>query len=169
MFLCILVGCILGCISYGSLLYFIVLPQIKKFGPGPQEQILLPGIPASFGPVIGLFMFAWTASAAIHWIVPTIGITIYAMSVFILMQCIFLYIPTSYPQYMSSLFAANDFFRSALACGSILFASPMFNNLGVGRGVSLLGGLAVLGIIGMLLLFKYGASLRARSKFATSG
>lgn len=147
----------------------MIIPQIKKFGFGSQEQILLPGIPASFGPPIGLFIFAWTARESIHWIVPTIGITIYATSVFILMQCIFLYVPSSYPQYMSSLFAGNDFFRSALACGSVLFAQPMFASLGVGQGVSLLGGLSVLGIIGMLLLFKFGAQLRARSKFAVTG
>lgn len=98
-FLCILVGCFLAIIAYGSLLFFVVTPQIKKFGMGPQETILLPGLPASFGPTIGLFMFAWTARSSIHWIVPTIGITLYAGSVFIIMQCMFLYIPLSYPQY----------------------------------------------------------------------
>ncbi|KAI5459533.1 major facilitator superfamily domain-containing protein [Mariannaea sp. PMI_226] len=168
-FLCILIGCLIGAIFYASLLYFMVVPQIKKFGMGPQEQVLLPGLPASFGPTIGLFLFAWTARASIHWIAPTIGIGIYAMTSFVLFQCIFLYIPLSYPQYTSSLFAANDFFRSALACGSILYAQPLFGNLGIGKGVSLLGGLSVIGIIGMVLLVKYGANLRARSKFAISG
>jgi DHA1 family multidrug resistance protein-like MFS transporter len=167
-FICVLVGCLIAAFAYGSLLYFIVVPQIKKFGMGPQEQILLPGLPASFGPTIGLFLFAWTAQASIHWIAPTVGIAIYAGTSFILMQAIFLYIPLSYPQYTSSLFAANDFFRSAMACGSVLFAGPLFGNLGVGRGVSLLGGLSVIGIVGMVLLFKFGANLRARSQFAVS-
>lgn len=31
----------------------------------------------------------WTARASIHWIAGVIGITIYAISVFILLQCIF--------------------------------------------------------------------------------
>ncbi|KAH7120686.1 major facilitator superfamily domain-containing protein [Dactylonectria macrodidyma] len=167
-FLCVLIGCLVGATMYGSLLYFMVVPQIKKFGMGPQEQILLPGLPASFGPTIGLFLFAWTAKASIHWIAPTIGIGIYAMTSFILFQCVFLYIPLSYPQYTSSLFAANDFFRSALACGSILYAQPLFGNLGIGKGVSLLGGLSVIGILGMVLLFKFGANLRAKSRFAIS-
>jgi DHA1 family multidrug resistance protein-like MFS transporter len=72
----------------------------------------------------------------------------------------------SYPQYAASLFASNDFFRSALACGSILFARPLFVNLGVARGVSVLGGLSTLGIAGMICLYVFGAKLRARSKFA---
>jgi DHA1 family multidrug resistance protein-like MFS transporter len=70
--------------------------------------------------------------------------------------------------YAASLFAANDFFRSALACGSVLFAHPLFNNLGVARGTSLLGGLSVIGIVGIWLLYYYGARLRSLSKFALS-
>lgn len=85
---------------------------------------------------------------------------------FVVMQCIFVYVPLSYPQYAASLFAGNDFFRSALACGSIMFARPLFNNLGVGRGTSLLGGLSTMGVAGMFVLYYMGAKLRARSKFA---
>ena len=48
----------------------------------------------------------------------------------------------SYPQYAASLFAGNDLCRSAFAFAAILFARPMFINLGIGRGVSLLGGLS---------------------------
>ncbi|KAM0417314.1 hypothetical protein ACHAPT_012695 [Fusarium lateritium] len=166
-FLCIAIGCIIAIVAYGSFLYFVVTPRIKKVGMGPQENVLLAGLPTSFGPTLGLFMFAWTARASIHWIVPTIGITIYAGSVFTVLQCMFLYIPLSYPQYAASLFAANDLFRSALACGSILFAHPLYENLGIAEGTSLLGGLSVIGIIGMWLLYFYGAKLRALSKFAT--
>jgi DHA1 family multidrug resistance protein-like MFS transporter len=98
--------------------------------------------------------------------VGVVGLTIYAGSVFIIVQCIFVYIPLSYPQYAASLFAGNDFCRSAFAFGSVLYGRAMYVNLGVGKGVSLLAGLSVLGIIGMFLLYFYGAKLRARSKFA---
>jgi DHA1 family multidrug resistance protein-like MFS transporter len=168
-FLCILVSCIVGIAIYCSYLYFYMDPRVRKFGMPPQESRLVPALPASFGPTIGLFLFAWTARASIHWIVPTIGIAIYGATCFVVMQCIFIYVPLSYPQYAASLFAANDFFRSALACGSVLFAHPLFGNLGVARGVSLLGGLSVIGIVGIWLLYFYGARLRALSKFAISG
>ncbi|KAJ6031676.1 major facilitator superfamily domain-containing protein [Penicillium herquei] len=165
-FLCILVSCIIGIASYSAYLYFWMNPRIDKYGWPVQESRLLPALPSSFGPTIGLFLFAWTARASIHWIAPTIGITIYGATVFVVMQCIFVYIPLSYPKYAASLFAANDFFRSALACGSVLFAHPLFGNLGVAKGVSLLGGLSVIGIIGIWLLYFYGGKLRALSKFA---
>ncbi|KAF7590700.1 hypothetical protein BBP40_002536 [Aspergillus hancockii] len=167
-FLCILVSCILGIAIYVAYIYFWMNPRIRRFGFPPQEERLIPALPASFGPTVGLLLFAWTARASIHWIVPTIGITIYGATVFIVMQCIFVYVPLSYPKYAASLFAANDFFRSSLACGSVLFAHPLFGNLGVARGVSLLGGLSVIGIIGIWLLYFHGGRLRALSKFAMS-
>lgn len=74
----------------------------------------------------------------------------------------------SYPAYAASLFAANDFFRSCFACGSVLFARPLFINLGVPKGVTTLAGLSFIGVIGMMLLYHYGARLRARSKFAVA-
>ena len=167
-FLCILVSCILAVAVYTAYLYYYANPRLMKYGMADQENRLIPAIPCSVGPTIGLFLFAWTARSSIHWIVPTIGITIYGGTVFIIMQCIFVYIPLSYPMYAASLFAANDFFRSAFAAGSVIFAHPLFGNLGVAKGTSLLGGLSVTGIIGICLLYFYGAKLRARSKFAVS-
>ncbi|KAF5599104.1 H+ antiporter [Fusarium pseudocircinatum] len=166
-FICIAVGCILAIILYGLYLYYVLIPRMKKSDIAPQEEVLTPGLAACFGPTIGLFIFAWTARASIHWIVPVIGVTIYAGSIFTVPQVVFLYVPMTYPQYSASLFAANDFFRSALASGSILFAHPLFKNLGFAKGTSLLGGLSVIGIFGMWGLFFYGMKLRALSKFAT--
>jgi MFS transporter, DHA1 family, multidrug resistance protein len=83
----------------------------------------------------------------------------------LIMLCLFIYIPMSYPQYAASLFTANDFFRSAFAAGAVLYSRPMFLNLGVGQGCSLMGGLCFGCIGGMFALYYYGAAMRARSKF----
>lgn len=165
-FLCILVSCSLGIIVYISYIHFYLIPDILKNGMRAQESRLQPALLAVFGPPIGLFIFAWTANPDIHWIASVIGITIYGATVFVVMQCIFVYVPLSYPQYAASLFAGNDFFRSALACGSIMFARPLFNNLGVDKGVTLLAALSTLGVVGMFTLYFTGAKLRSRSKFA---
>ncbi|KAL8923684.1 MAG: hypothetical protein Q9208_004436 [Pyrenodesmia sp. 3 TL-2023] len=167
-FLCVLVACIIGIATYTLYLYYYLVPDILAHGLRAQEHRLVPALACVFGPVIGLFLFAWTANPDIHWIASVVGITIYAATAFVVFQCIFVYVPLSYPNYAASLFASNDFFRSSLACASILFARPLFLNLGVGRGVSLLGGLSVLGVVGMWALWWMGAGLRARSKFATA-
>lgn len=167
-FLCIFVSCIIGSAFYVGYLCYYMNPRIAKFGMPVQESRLAAALPASFGPAIGLFVFSWTARASVHWIIPTIGISIYVATGFVVNQCIYIYVPLSYPKYAASLFAANSFFRSALAFGSVLFAQPLFGNLGVPRGTSLLGGLSIFGILGIWLLYLFGARLRARSKFAIS-
>jgi DHA1 family multidrug resistance protein-like MFS transporter len=151
---------------YDMLILKVVIPDILKNGMGPQEGVLKPALIFVFGPTLSLFLFAWTSRADIHWMAPTVFLTIYPLSVFIVFQAIFAYIPLSYPQYAASLFAGNDFVRSFFAFGSVLFSRAMYINLGIGKGVSLLGGLSVLGWIGMYYLYFNGAKLRAKSKFA---
>lgn len=53
-----------------------------------------------------------------------------------------------------------------MAAGSIIYAHPLYVNLGIGRGTSILGGLAAGGVAGVYALWYFGAKLRARSKFA---
>ena len=72
----------------------------------------------------------------------------------------------SYPQYSASLFAGNDFVRSTLAAGAVHFSRPLFINLGVGPGISLLAGLTCGCVFGVYALYFFGAKLRARSRFA---
>ncbi|KAI4130878.1 MAG: hypothetical protein LQ341_006419 [Variospora aurantia] len=167
-FVCVLVSCIMGVAAYAAYLHFYLIPDILSRGLRAQEHRLVPALGCVFGPVIGLFIFAWTANPDIHWMASVVGITVYSASAFVVFQCIFVYVPLSYPTYAASLFASNDFFRSSLAFASILFARPLFVNLGVGKGVSLLGGLSCLGVVGMWALWWSGARLRARSKFATA-
>ncbi|KAI1368627.1 major facilitator superfamily transporter [Xylaria arbuscula] len=167
-FLAILVACLLGAVVYASYIHFYMNPRIRALGEPVPETRLVPALVAAVGPTLGLFVFAWTARPDIHWIAPTAGITLYGATVFVVFQCIFVYVPLSYPKYAASLFAGNDFFRSALAFAAVLFAPPLFEDLGVARGNSLLGGLSVVGVIGIWTLYIFGARLRSMSKFAIS-
>lgn len=87
-------------------------------------------------------------------------------AVFLIIQLIFVYLPLVYPQYAASLFAGNDFARSSLAFAGVLFSRPMFLGMGVGPGVSLLGAMTAVCIVGIFVLYFYGENLRARSRFA---
>jgi MFS transporter, DHA1 family, multidrug resistance protein len=116
----------------------------------------------------GLFMFAWTAKESIHWIVSLIGVVIFVIGFFLVMQSLFVYLPLSYAKYAASLFTANDLFRAVNGLAAVLFARPLFLNLGVDKGVTLLAGLTVGGCFGMIWLYYMGKSLRARSTFAVS-
>ncbi|KAL6820123.1 hypothetical protein J3E69DRAFT_341220 [Trichoderma sp. SZMC 28015] len=112
-----------------------------------------------------MFLFGWAARESIPWEIPTLGIVIYCGCSFVVGLGIFIHLPCSYTQYSASLFAANDALRSAFASAAILFGRPLYVNLGVGKGCSLLGGLSIFGVIGFWYLFIYGDKLRKRSKF----
>ncbi|KAK0758236.1 hypothetical protein N5P37_009538 [Trichoderma harzianum] len=165
-FLACEVGSILALLLYFAYLHFYMIPDNIKNGFREQEHRLLPAIFGSVVLPIGLFIFAWTARASIHWIVPLIGVTIFVLGQYMVIQGLFMYVPVSYPQYAASIFTGNDLIRSAVATGCILAARPMFINLGVHKGVTVLAGLSIMGIIGTLLMYKYGKTLRAKSKFA---
>lgn len=115
-----------------------------------------------------LVVKAWTARADIHWFPSLVGVATSMFGVFIITQCMFIYLPFTYPPYSGSLFAANGFARSMFAAGAILYAKPMFEKLGVDGGVSLLGGLTLLCCGGIYGLYFWGAQLRAHSQFAVS-
>ncbi|GAT31156.1 benomyl/methotrexate resistance protein [Aspergillus luchuensis] len=74
------------------------------------------------------------------------------------MQCVFLYIPACRPHYAGSDFAG--FLRSAFACGTVLFSRPLYENLGLMPGYSLLAGLTIGCVVGTHALYRYVEVLR---------
>ncbi|KAF2868490.1 benomyl/methotrexate resistance protein [Massariosphaeria phaeospora] len=165
-FLAVTVGVVVSIAWYWWYIYTVVEPAIRENGLGAPERRLIPALFVTFLVPIGLFIFGWTARPDIHWIVSCVGIALTTIGIFLIIQCIFLYLPLVYPQYAASLFAGNDFVRSAVAAGAIHFSYPMFHNLGVDRGVSLLAGLTIGCSFGVYALFFFGERLRAKSRFA---
>jgi DHA1 family multidrug resistance protein-like MFS transporter len=167
-FLSCLVGVSIAISLYFAYLYFYMVPDNKKHGLREQEHRLIPAIVGSVFITIGLLIFAWTSRPDVHWIAPLIGVAIFCIGHFWTMQSIFIYLPLSYTKYTASLFAGNSIWRSGIAVGCVAFARPLFVNLGVDRGVTLLGGFSVAGIMGTTAIYVLGKRLRARSKFAES-
>jgi DHA1 family multidrug resistance protein-like MFS transporter len=56
-FLTVIVGVLITGSMFFALLNWIVIPEMKKNGPGKQEDVLTPALIASFGAPIGLFLF----------------------------------------------------------------------------------------------------------------
>jgi DHA1 family multidrug resistance protein-like MFS transporter len=109
---------------------------------------------------------AWTARPSVHWIAPTIGLSMSIFGTYFIAQSVLLYIPNIYPRYAASIFSANSLSRSLFAMAAILFSRPMFLGMGIDGGVSLLAGLMVICSLLMAALWKWGKILRERSRFA---
>lgn len=171
-FLSVSVGVAIAIVIYCLYLHFYANPalraQLARGEFAAPEGRLNIGLYATIIAPGALLWFAWTSfnSPRIHWVVPTLAIVVLVAALFLVFQVIFIYLALSYPQYAASLFAMNDAVRSTIAAASIHFSTPLFHNLGVGRGVSLLSGLLVLGFIGILALRLKGPWLRSKSKFA---
>ncbi|TLD37454.1 MFS general substrate transporter [Venturia nashicola] len=137
-------------------------------GGKPVPEARLP--PMSIGGflfVIGLFLFGWTADPdKAPWPVSVVAAGFIGAGFnTIFQQCINFLVDT-YRLYAASAVSANTFLRSCLAAGLPLAARPMFHNLGVGPAMSILGGIAALALPVPFLFMRYGARLRAMSKFA---
>ncbi|OAA68561.1 Major facilitator superfamily domain, general substrate transporter [Niveomyces insectorum RCEF 264] len=168
-FICALTGMLIASVVIVAYHYLVMSRRFEKSSapPPPEEQLWL-GLFASFLLPVGLFIFAWTARADIHWVVCMVGVAIAMCGIIIITQAVLNYLPFTYPRYAGSLFAANTASRCLFAGAAVLFSPPLFRGLGVGGGVSLIAGLSVLCVFGLFGLYFYGADLRRRSKFAVT-
>lgn len=168
-YLAVLTAVVVGGVPYLGFIHFFVNKATKEGRKIQPETRLVPALVASLFMPTGLFLFAWTSDPRFHWIVPTIGVFLASGAVCIIIQSVFVYIALAYPAYVSSLLAANTFCRAVLALAAVLWSGPLYHDLGVGRGTSILGGLCGGCIIGVFVLWHWGHALRARSRFAVSG
>jgi len=97
---------------------------------------------------------------------PIIGSGWFAIGIFLLFNSVLNYLPDAYPEYAASVLAGNNFMRSSFGAGFPLFATAMYNNLGVAWASSLLGVLSICFIPIPFVLYEYGESIRRRSKMA---
>lgn len=165
-FLASVVGTAIAIVLYVPYLRYRANPLETLISANRHEETLIPALPAVSLTTVSLFLFAWTARGSINWAVPTTGIVLFAGSTFVIYQAVLTYIPQSYPKYVATLLAASDFTHSATAAVLIMVSPYIYEDLGISKGVTVLASISVVGIIGMYVLWKYGAEMRGRSTFA---
>ncbi|KAE9378828.1 MFS multidrug transporter-like protein [Stipitochalara longipes BDJ] len=134
--------------------------------PVPEQRLLPMMVGATLFP-IGLFWFAWTGNyPSIHWIVPTLSGLLTGAGIMTIFLQALNYLIDAYLMVAASAIAANTFLRSFFGAGFPLFATQMFNNLGVDWAGSLLGFLAVAFWPIPFLFYIYGERLRKMSSYA---
>ncbi|KOS17271.1 putative drug/proton antiporter [Escovopsis weberi] len=115
----------------------------------------------------GIFVFAWTTYARVHWIAPIIGSAIFGIGNVLVFAGIFTFTVDAYPLYAASALAANTFARCSFAAAFPLFGIQMYEKLGFQWASSLLGFLTLAMAPFPFIFFKYGKKIRARSRFAS--
>ncbi|CAH6723366.1 polyamine transporter 2 [[Candida] jaroonii] len=156
------VGYILGIIVWTFTIQKIYLGLTARNGGVAKPEYRLPCLVFSgIGLPVGLILFGWSAEKKLHWIVPSLGTSIFAFSFIAVFQTIQNYLIDMNPRFSASSIAAAAVFRSLFGFSFPLFANQMYDRLGYGWGNTMSGliGLA-LGIPFPIFCFKYGESLR---------
>ncbi|KAI8722696.1 MFS domain-containing protein [Fusarium sp. LHS14.1] len=164
--ICNIVATIVAGVPYLAFVCYKVNPSVKQGRPMSPEQRLLPAVIGSLLVPVGIFVIGWTSRPSIHWIVPTIGALLSSAGFVVILQSIFVYITLAYPTYAAALFGGNGFIKGLVACGGILWSHPLYQGLGLSKGMSVLGALCAACIVGTLILYTWGHKLRERSRFA---
>ncbi|KAJ5586975.1 uncharacterized protein N7459_002740 [Penicillium hispanicum] len=126
-------------------------------------------IPAVFPGLIlsplGLFFYGWAAQYRLHWAVVDIGAFLAMLGLQMTGMPLQAYVMEAYPEHTSSAGAASQFLRSLTAFAFPLFAPRLYEVLGYGWGNSTIAFIGlVVGLPAPLLIWAYGAKLRARAQ-----
>ncbi|KAF7378068.1 MFS general substrate transporter [Mycena sanguinolenta] len=133
----------------------------------PPEKHLRGAMVGGCAFVVGIFWLGWSGQySSVPWYVPALSTVVLGLSVCMIFVSCFSYLVETYLMYSASAFAANTFCRSLVAAAFPLFTVQFFTNLGVHWAATLLGGVGLLLLPSPFLFYKYGARIRANSKFA---
>ncbi|KAK7980540.1 hypothetical protein PG989_012997 [Apiospora arundinis] len=115
----------------------------------------------------GIFWFGWSGYREdIHWIVPTLSGLLTGYGLMAIFLQALNYLVDAYLMFAASAIAGNTFLRSLCGAGFPLFASYMFNGMGINWAATLLGCVATALVPIPVIFYLYGHKIRAKSRFA---
>ncbi|KAK3687556.1 fluconazole resistance protein [Podospora appendiculata] len=160
------IGMVLGLVFAGAVLDRLLLYLTTQKGGNPLPEYRLPVlIVSAFLVPIGLFWYAWTAEFMEPWILPIIGSEFMGAGTIINFMSISTYLVDAYTTYAASAVAAATVLRSLLGALLPLAGNRMFDTLGVGWGVSVMGFVAVAFVPMPFILYFYGRRIRESKLF----
>lgn len=153
--------------SNGSITKLVNKHRSNASGP-PAEWRLVPALPASILAPAGLFLFAWTFETSIHWIVPVIGMSIFAASAMLTFVSGLAYTNERFApaqnadeeerevagRLATGARAGGTMLVCALSAAFSLFSQPMYIALGVSVATTVFGAvMAAAGVVPWFVVF----------------
>lgn len=130
----------------------------------PEHRLPLLAIGGVIIPT-GLFIYGWTLSFHVHWIVPILSTALVGFGLQATNITTSSYIVDAFGIYAASALAAVAVLRNLAGAILPLAAPALYAHLGYGWGNSVLGFVALALLPGPLLLIRYGEYLRTISTF----
>ncbi|KAL1862769.1 hypothetical protein VTK73DRAFT_6656 [Phialemonium thermophilum] len=165
-------------VAVGVLLSAMCAPFVNKHyltlvrkhnGHPPAECRLIPMMLSCWCIPIGLFIFAWTSYKDLSWAGPAMGGFPVGFGFIFLYNSANNYLVDSYQHQAASALAAKTFIRSFWGAAVVLFTEQMYDRLNDQWASTLLAFISLACCAIPFLFWKFGARIRARSKYAYSG
>ncbi|KAL5342434.1 major facilitator superfamily domain-containing protein [Aspergillus crustosus] len=164
-FLAVIVGEFLAGLFFYVRQPWLMRKIMANQGELVPEWLLLTAIPGSASFSAGLFWLGWTGYRHdLHWMLPTVSGLFTGFGLITMFLPSIQYIVQVRRQRAASAIAAHTFLRSLAGSVFPLFASYMFEGLGVEWALTLLGCVSACLVPIPVILYVYGARIRAKSK-----
>lgn len=164
-FIGLVVGCLVAAPTVILNKQYVIRQTRRHGGYKPEFQLPQVVIGAILIPV-GLFIYAWTPYANLHWMGPVFGGGLIVFALVVAYNGIFAFTIDAYRLFAASAMACNGVVRSTMASVFPLFGLQMYKNMGIHWSTTMLA-LITAGFIPMpILFFIYGERIRAKSRFA---
>ncbi|KAK5130116.1 hypothetical protein LTR08_002456 [Meristemomyces frigidus] len=176
-FLGLILGTLLAPFPLILIDHLLYQPRLKRFDQTkpeadqrfPPEHRLYPSLIGSLLLPTCLFIFAWTARPAVHWIVPIFFQGAAILASLLIYASANLFMMDSYgPLYGASAAGAAMLSRYTLSAAFPLFSLQLYRALGVGWATSLLAFCTLAMAPIPWLFWLWGAQLREKSTYETS-
>jgi MFS family permease len=138
----------------------------KYGGSAPPEERLPPAIIGASVLPLGLFIFAWTNSPSLPWIISLLFTGALGFGNVVLFLSVSNYLVDSYTIFAASVLSANAVLRSLFGAAFPLFTTYLYQNLGIHWASSIPAFLALACVPLPFLFYKYGPGIRSRCKYA---
>ncbi|KAG9642641.1 MFS general substrate transporter, partial [Aureobasidium melanogenum] len=165
-FIAIFIGVVLACATIGGFSKTWYAKRLIESGKLNPEDRLPPMIAGSLILPIGLFWFAWTSHPDTQWAAQVVSGIFIGLGIILIFMSGVTYMVDVYLLNANSAIAINTFIRSGVAAGFPMFATYMFEGLGVDWATSLLAFVCIALIPFPLIFWFYGKKIRSLSKFA---
>lgn len=132
--------------------------------PIPEARLYF-SVPGSLLFTVGLFWYGWASYPHVHWIVPTIGITVVGLGIYSIYLAVVNYLADAYEKYAASALSAASLGRNTFGAFLPLASQSMYTNLGFQWASSLLGFVALVLSVAPVLILVRGEEIRRRSPF----
>lgn len=165
-YIAIMVGYMTANLIKGQVVDRVWVHLTEKAGGETAPEYRVPlMVPSGLIMPIGLLWYGWSAEARLHWIMPDIGAAIFGCGLLLNTGLLLNYNLDSFGKYTASAMAASQVLRMTAGFGFPIFAPAMYRRLGWGWANTTLALIAlVFGSLSPLILWKFGARIRAMGK-----